>query len=666
MRKITFCLSLLLLASFAITNPAVTTPAAAQFRTGSTDFGSDDSSGVPDVTEGFFGNKFLRFKSNEIIVKYKGERRFRRVSISSSSTVFNEVQRFSSRSDVEYAEPNFIVEAFAVPNDEFYSFQWHFDNPINGGIGMEEAWDFSNGSGVIIAVIDTGVAYENYSEGWFTRYYLAPDLANTSFVPGWDFINGDSHPNDDNSHGTHVTGTLAQSTNNLIGVAGVAYGASIMPLKVLNNSGSGTDAGVANAIIWATDNGADVINMSLGGPSPSITLEQAVAYAYNNGVTIVAAAGNDGTNVVSYPAAYEHVIAVGATDFNENLAYYSSYGPSLDIVAPGGDNRVDRNGDGFADGVLQQTFGSSRNDWAYYFFQGTSMASPHVAGVAALIISSGAATTPDEVRAALQSSADDLGASGRDDVFGYGLVNAAAALGWTAGPVDDPPTVSITSPVEGALVDGVVNLAANAGDDDAVTNVEFYVNDVLVGSDNTNPYEYSWNSAGVPDGGPYTIRARATDTALQTANDTVSVTVNNVNEAPQITTSPVTSATVDVPYSYDVDATDSDPGDNLTYFLNTPPLRNDDRLPDGAYRMDAFGLPGGGQFRERLCRGRPGTLRHTGVHRQCHRRASGVSRVRRQLRERARQLDAGFPERLETLEPALGGRELLRRGGRKG
>ncbi len=577
MRKITFSLSILIFAFFSFINPVVTTPAAAQFRTGSTDFDSDGSSNppfpsLPDEIEAFIGNVLAKFKSNEIIVKFKGDRRFTRIVIPSGISLLGEVARFSARSDVEYAEPNFIAKTLEVPNDEFYPFQWHFDNDINGGIGMEEAWDFSNGSGVIIAVIDTGVAYEYYRQSWWRRYYQAPDLADTSFVPGWDFVNGDSHPNDDNSHGTHVAGTLAQSTNNFIGVAGVAHGASLMPLKVLNRYGSGSYADIADAIIWAADNGADVINMSLGGPSPSITLEQALAYAYNQGVTIVAAAGNDEANIVSYPAAYDnYVIAVGATDFNKNLAYYSNYGPSLDIVAPGGDNTADSNNDGYVDGVLQQTFGSSTNDWAYYFFQGTSMASPHVAGVAALIISSGAASTPDEVRTALESTADDLGAAGRDDVFGYGLVNAAAALGWTAGPVDNPPTVSITSPLDGSLLDGVLNITATANDDYAVTNVEFYVNDVLVGSDGTAPYEFSWNSATVPDGGPYTIKARATDTALQTANDTISVTVDNINEQPQITTSPVTSATVDVLYSYDVDATDLDPGDNLTYFLNSPP-----------------------------------------------------------------------------------------------
>ncbi|MDI6591946.1 MAG: S8 family serine peptidase, partial [Patescibacteria group bacterium] len=192
---------------------------------------------------------------------------------------------------------------------------------------------------------------------------------------------------------------------------------------------------VAKGIRFAADNGAKVINLSLGGTSDSATLKNAVAYAYRKGVTVVAACGNDNGAKCLYPAAYDdYVIAVGATQYDETKAPYSNYGPSLDIVAPGGNNDLDQNGDGYADGVLQQTFRSSFAvcDFAYYFFQGTSMATPHVSGVAALLIANGNATTPDEVRAALQETAEDLGTAGRDDTFGYGLVDAYAALKWTA------------------------------------------------------------------------------------------------------------------------------------------------------------------------------------------------------------------------------------------
>ena len=328
-----------------------------------------------------------------------------------------------------------------VPNDPYYNYQWHLDNSVYGGVQAVQAWDVSTGAGVTVAVVDTGIAYENYTEGrwWYrTRYYQAPDLADTCFVAGYDFINNDSHANDDNSHGTHVAGTVAQSTNNGTGVAGLAFDSCLMPVKVLDKNGSGSYAQVADGIYWAVDHGADIINLSLGGSSPAQVLEDAVAYAYNHGVTVVAAAGNNGSSSIDYPAAYnDYVIAVGATRYDETLAYYSSYGPGLDLVAPGGDLDIDQNGDGYDDGVLQNTFNpntKNTSDFGYWFFQGTSMAAPHVSGTAALLISNGTASTPDELRAVLQGTAKDLGSPGWDETFGWGLINAYQALQWTSGP----------------------------------------------------------------------------------------------------------------------------------------------------------------------------------------------------------------------------------------
>ena len=472
------------------------------------------------------------YLKDEIVVKFKNEERYRRIRLPIDETVESALERYKNRSDVAYAEPNYIAHAFMVPNDPYYSYQWNFDNPVYAGIHMQNAWDISNGAGVIVAVIDTGVAYENYYQSFRNRYYLAPDLANTSFVAGYDFVNNDSHPNDDNGHGTHVTGTIAQSTNNNLGVAGIAYLAKIMPIKVLNNNGSGTYADVADGIRWAADHGAKIINLSLGGSSPASYLEDAVAYAYNKGVTIAAASGNDGSSSVSYPAAYDnYVIAVGATRYDETRASYSNYGSSIDLVAPGGDLNVDQNGDGYGDGILQQTFSRTTNNWGYYFYQGTSMAAPHVAGVAALVISKGIAISPAQVMAVLESTADDLGASGRDNVYGYGLVNAASALNWTAGPVDNPPSVSIISPAEGAVVSGTVTITATASDDYGVTKVDFYVDGVLLSSDDASPYEASWDSTSIADG-QHTLSATAVDTAGQTATASIKVTVDNVNDPP--------------------------------------------------------------------------------------------------------------------------------------
>jgi serine protease len=303
-----------------------------------------------------------------------------------------------------------------TPNDPYYRHQWHLDQ-----IGMPRAWQRERGDGVVVAVIDTGVAYR--SEG---RFRQAPDLAATRFVPGFDFVENDATPDDEHGHGTHVAGTIAQSTNNRLGVAGVAPGASIMPVRVLDRNGSGSWGAIAAAIRFAADHGAHVINLSLGGGSRSRTIERAIAHAHRRGVVVVAAAGNSGRGPVEYPARCDHVIAVSAVRFDREISPYSSRGSGLDIAAPGGDLRVDQNGDGLPDGVLQNTLvGRDPGRFDYLAWQGTSMAAPHVAGVAALVRASGI-TDPDAIERVLLSSAQPIGDR---DLYGAGLVRADAALG---------------------------------------------------------------------------------------------------------------------------------------------------------------------------------------------------------------------------------------------
>ncbi len=173
---------------------------------------------------------------DEVIVQFKNDAQPFRVIKVPSGQVKAQVALYSHNPNVVYAEPNYIAQAFSWPDDALYPRQWNFGTAAAGGIGMEQAWGTpAMGTGVTVAIVDTGIAYENYSS-----YVKAPDLAATAFVPGYDFVNGDTHANDDNSHGTHVAGTVAQSTNNTIGVAGIAYGATLMPVKVLNSSGSGS------------------------------------------------------------------------------------------------------------------------------------------------------------------------------------------------------------------------------------------------------------------------------------------------------------------------------------------------------------------------------------------------------------------------------------------
>ena len=309
-----------------------------------------------------------------------------------------------------------------TPNDPMYPLQWHFE-----AIHVPEAWMHTRGRGATVAVIDTGVAYKDY-EWKGVRAKAVPDLTGVEFVAGETFIaNAMPEGLDDHAHGTHVAGTISQATDNGIGVAGVAHQASIMPLKVLSGDGRGSVAGIANAIRYAADHDADVINMSLGGPLPSRVMAKAVEYANKKGVTVVCAAGNEKRSKVSYPAAYEGSVAVAATDWEGKRTFYSNWGKKLDVSAPGGDTRSDKNGDGYPDGVLQNTIAiqdPSRND--YLWFQGTSMASPHAAGVAGLIVSQGV-TNPAEVERIMKETAHHPNDKKWDTEYGAGIIDAEEA-----------------------------------------------------------------------------------------------------------------------------------------------------------------------------------------------------------------------------------------------
>ena len=300
------------------------------------------------------------------------------------------------------------------PNDPDYDKQWNLRQ-----IHMPQAWEKTHGKGAVVAVLDTGIAYEDSGD----EFKQVPDLKGARFAKGYDFVNDDDHANDDHGHGTHVAGTIAQVTNNKEGVAGVAFEATLMPVKVLNHFGSGTSADIADAIRWAADNGANVINMSLGGGGYSQVMANAVAYARKKGVVVVCAAGNAGRGQVEYPAAYPGAVAVAAIGPDGIKAPYSSWGKELDIAAPGGNKSQ-----GEQNGILQNTIDPrdpKRSIYAYY--QGTSMATPHVAGVAALLIASGG-KTPDQVEKALFQGAEQAGGSAWTDQYGHGRLNAEKAL----------------------------------------------------------------------------------------------------------------------------------------------------------------------------------------------------------------------------------------------
>jgi serine protease len=372
------------------------------------------------------------------------------VKVREDSSVGETIARLRDRPGVLSATPNFIARASFIPNDPgrtgqpggWQELQWNFAGPF--GINTPQAWDNvevagrRGGSGVVVAVLDTGVAYSD--RGRFTR---SPDLRGDRFARGYDFVGRDPHPNDENGHGTHVASTIAESVDNGVGVTGIAFGAKIMPVRVLDRLGEGDSADIARGIRFAARRRVHIINLSFefgrrvrARQIPDIL--DALRFARSRGVLVVGASGNAESASVAYPARADDVLSVGATTERGCLAKYSNYGPMLDLVAPGGGRDAPIEGDpncdpirrGGAD-IVQMTF--TRNARTFGLpngYEGTSMAAPHVSGAAALTIASGVLgrrPSPDAIEAHLKATARDLGAPGPDNNYGAGLVDVAAA-----------------------------------------------------------------------------------------------------------------------------------------------------------------------------------------------------------------------------------------------
>jgi len=310
------------------------------------------------------------------------------------------INKLLARGDVEFASVNRYVQALIDPNDQEYWRQWALPK-----IEAPAAWDISTGgSDVIVAIVDSGVDLDH------------PDLQD-NIIPGHDFVNVDNVPDDDYGHGTHVAGIAAGIGNNTIGIAGVSWGTQIMPVKVLNAGGSGNQDDVADGIYHAVNNGAKIINLSLGGPrdygktceETYTTMSPAVQHALNLGVLVIAAAGNSGTSSILCPAAMDGVVAVGSTTSYDSRSWFSNYGPELDIAAPGS-------------GIYSTIPGG------YGYNDGTSMAAPHVSGLAALLWSVSPSLTKEQVIDLIQNNAVDLGTPGWDQYFGHGRINALDSM----------------------------------------------------------------------------------------------------------------------------------------------------------------------------------------------------------------------------------------------
>ncbi len=383
-----------------------------------------------------------------------GRSRFSRglhvLSLPAGESVERGVARFQALPGVAFAEPNFLRRLSFNPNDPLFRFQWNFRL-----IDAPRVWDIQRGArDVTVAVIDSGVAVEDrppflleidFGDGGPTRVFnvgpfrRGPDWGNTSVAPGFDAVFEQGHAWDDEGHGTHVASTIAESSNNNVGLTGLAFGVTLLPIKAcvslpwIDPELVGCPSfAIAEGIDHARTRGAKVINMSLGGRGISQAERAAVQRAAGANIVLVAAAGND-DGPVDFPAALDEVIAVGAVTARRQKAFYSNFGRELDLVAPGGDPREDVDGDGFNDFIFQQSLNpdaAAAGDYSrfgYFGLVGTSMASPHVAAAAALLISQGI-DSATAVRHALEQTAEDLGTAGRDDRFGHGLIRPAQAL----------------------------------------------------------------------------------------------------------------------------------------------------------------------------------------------------------------------------------------------
>ncbi|WEN43590.1 Thermitase [Thauera sp. GDN1] len=392
---------------------------------------------------------------------------------------------------LKFAERDMLIKPDATANDPYYGSAWHLSK-----IGVSSAWDVSTGRGATIAILDSGVDASH------------PDLAG-KLVSGWNCYDNNSNTADVYGHGTAVAGTAAAATNNALGVAALAGEAMIMPMRITNLSGYGSWSAAAQCLTWAADRGANVANISFGGVSGSSTVQSAAQYLKNKGgLTVVAAGNSSGEELI---AASSTMISVSATDSNDVKASWSSYGKYVDIAAPG-------------TYIWTTTRGGSYQKW-----QGTSFASPVVAGVVALMKAANPALGAADLEKVLFSTVVDLGTTGWDAYYGHGRVNAAAAVKavQTAKTSDTTaPSVGIGNPTAGSTVSGLVAVNVSATDNMGVSRVDLLVNGSKIASDTTAPYAFSWDSTKVADGSA-TLTAYAYDAAGNYASKSVSVTVAN-------------------------------------------------------------------------------------------------------------------------------------------
>jgi hypothetical protein len=421
--------------------------------------------------------------------------------------------------NIKFAELDVLLEPGFLPNDPYLGSAWHLNT-----LSAPSAWDASQGDGITVAVCDSGVDPH-------------PDLA---LVPGYNFYNGNTDTRDATGHGTKVAGAVAMAGQNGVGGAGVSFRTRVMPVRVTDTSGYGFYSAIANCITFAADNGARGANASFLGACGSGTIQSAASYMRGRGGVVTGSGGNTGVQEAIAPS--DNITCVSATDSGDNRASWSSFGTYIDVAAPGvGIFTTERAG-------------------GYTSPSGTSFAAPVTLGVYALMMAANPKLSSATLDNTLFTTARDLGGGGKDPYYGYGRVNAAAAVAKARSLVASdttPPSVSIQSPTSGQ-VSGVVPVNVAASDASGVTRTELYANGVRLAEDALAPYAFSWDTTGLPDG-PATLQAKAFDVAGNVASSaSVSVAVANDKIAPIVAfSSPKSGTTVTGTVAVNVNATDN-------------------------------------------------------------------------------------------------------------
>ncbi len=488
---------------------------------GQTPVSTTVTSGQPEVTWLAPPPPAESYRPGQVVVKMKdgystqavsGMQRIQSISGMAGTAVYateegesvhSAVQRLQRTPGVEIAEPNYIYHATATTNDPMLGQLWG-----HAKVGAQAAWDQSQGQDVLVAVIDTGVDYNH------------PDLQGR-VVKGPDLAGNDSDPMDDQGHGTHVAGTIAATANNNAGIAGIAYKSKILAIKVLGRDGSGDTSKIANGILKAAEMGAKVINLSLGGPQSSSVLQSAVDKATQQGALVVVASGNENTSRPSYPAAYPNALSVGSTTTSDARSSFSNYGSTVDIAAPGSD-------------ILSTT------EKTYKKLSGTSMASPHVAAGAAVLLGKNPALTNKQLREILSSTGDTVSGFSNSAVKRMNLVKALAEVGSTAPTVPTPSDTespSVPSGVKALAASSTqVQLSWNASTDNlSVTGYHVYRNGQKVGTTSGTTYADSGLAAGTA----YAYTVAAIDGAGNVSAQSAPANITTPSAGAQLTISDV-------------------------------------------------------------------------------------------------------------------------------